>query len=190
LQHSLNRAWGVEPDPEHGGIKRFFVKRLLSLGMILVMAFLLLVSLAISPAISAIIRIVQGAGPDVLVRVTSVTLDSLLTLFLTTLLFAAIFKTLPDADIEWSDTWLGSAVTAGLFVLGKALIAVYMQQVTLGASWGSAAESIIAVLAWVYYTSLIVLFGAEFTQAWASRNGHGIRPSEGARITAETLQRK
>ncbi len=181
LQLSLNRAWDVEPDPEQGGIERYFMKRLLSLGMILVMALLLLVSLVVSAVITQIIQVVQGAAPGMLVRVTSVTLDNLLTFFIATLLFAAIFKVLPDAEMAWRDTWLGAAVTAGLFVLGKALIAWYMQRANLGASWGDAAASIIAVLAWLYYTSLIVLLGAELTQVWANSYGQGTRPSSGAR---------
>lgn len=180
LQVALNRAWEVEPDPEQGGVKQFLLKRLLSLGIILVIAFLLLVSMVLSTLIAEIIRVIQGSSPSVFTRVVGVALDNAATFALGTLLFAAIFKILPDAEMQWRDTWLGAAFTAMLFILGKALIAWYLQQARLGASWGDAAGSIIAVLAWFYYTSLIVLFGAELTQVWAKRFGNGIRPENGA----------
>ena len=181
LQFALNRAWNVEPNPEQTGITRYFIKRLFSLGMIVVMALLLLLSMIFSALITHIMHFVHGASPDLVAQVLGIVLDNLLTFGLGTLLFAAVFKILPDAQMQWRDTWLGAAVTAGLFLLGKALIAWYMQRVNLGASWGDAAGSIIAILAWLYYTSLIVLFGAELTQVWAKRSGRGTQPAKGAR---------
>jgi membrane protein len=180
LQVALNRAWEVEPDPEKGGVKQFFLKRLLSLGMILVIAFLLLVSMVLSTVITEVTRIIQGSSPSEFTQLVGMVLDNVATFVLGTLLFAAIFKILPDAEMAWRDTWLGAAITAILFIIGKAIIAWYLQQARLGASWGDAAGSIIAVLAWFYYTSLIVLFGAELTQVWAKRFGKGIRPENGA----------
>jgi membrane protein len=136
--------------------------------------------MVISTVISEVIRLVQGASPDIVARIVSVTLDNLMTFALGTLLFAAIFKVLPDAEMAWRDTWLGAAITALLFVVGKAIIAWYLRQASFGSSWGSAAGSVVAILAWLYYTSLIVLFGAELTQVWARRYGGGIRPENGA----------
>ena len=91
-----------------------------------------------------------------------------------------MFRILPDADISWRDTWFGASVTAILFLIGKAVIAQYLQRANLGASWGGATASLVAVLAWLYYTSLIVLFGAELAQVWIRHSGRVIRPAAGA----------
>ena len=188
LQLSLNRAWKVEPDPDQGGLKRFVIKRFLSFGMILVIAFLLLISMVFSVLIAEIIRIVQGAAPSTVARVVGFALDNAAMLLLGTALFAAIYKILPDADIRWRDTIVGALFTALLFVVGKALIAVYLQRANLSSGWGAATGSLIAVLAWLYYSSLIVLFGAELTQVWARRGGRRIQPAEGA-VRAVSVKR-
>lgn len=180
LQLSLNRAWKVEPDPDQGGLKRFVIKRFLSFGMILVIAFLLLVSMVFSTLIAEIIRVVQGAAPSTVARVVGFALDNAAMLVLGTALFAAIYKILPDANIRWRDTIVGALFTALLFVVGKALIAAYLQRADLSSGWGAATGSLIAVLAWLYYSSLIVLFGAELTQVWAQRGGRRIEPADGA----------
>jgi membrane protein len=180
LQYSLNRAWEVGPDPEQGGIRNFLGKRLLSLGMILVIAFLLLVSLVLSAMVEEILQYIQGQSPDTVSTTIAVTLNNLVTFILGILLFAAMFKTLPDADMQWRDLWVGAAITSLLFVIGKALIGWYLQSSQLGASWGNAATSLIAALVWVYYSSLIVLLGAEITQAWVNQHGRGMKPSAGA----------
>jgi membrane protein len=91
-----------------------------------------------------------------------------------------MFNVLPDAKLAWRDMWFGAGVTALLFIAGKSVIAWYLQRAHLGASWGDAAGSIVAVLAWLYYTSLIVLYGAELTQVWSKRYGQGGQPVEGA----------
>ena len=93
-----------------------------------------------------------------------------------TVLFAAMFKMLPDAKAAWKDVWVGATITAVLFIVGKALIGWYLQHTDLSSSWGSAAASMLGVLTWIYYSSLILLFGAEFTQVWASEFGRGIKP--------------
>jgi membrane protein len=180
LQYAFNRVWEVQPNPRVSIVRYFLVKRLLSLGMVIVIAFLLLVSLIISAAVSQIVAIVQGAAPGPFAQAVGFALDNLVTLGLGTLLFAAMFKVLPDAKLAWRDMWLGAAVTALLFVIGKSVIAWYLKQANLGVGWGDAAGSIIAVLAWLYYTSLIVLFGAELTQVWSKRYGQGAPPVEGA----------
>ncbi len=180
LQYALNRAWEVEPDPEQGAAKSFLLKRILSLGMIVVIAFLLLVSLVLTTLTEEIIHYFQGQAPSAAVTVFGVLLNSLVTFALATLLFAAMYKILPDADMSWKDVWVGAAMTALLFVIGKALIGWYLQYSQIGSSWGSAAASMVAMLVWVYYSSLIVLLGAELAQVWAKRYGHGIVPSKGA----------
>jgi membrane protein len=186
LQHALNRAWEVEPDPEQSGIWSFVFKRLLSLGMIVVVAFLLLVSLVLTTLVDELVGLVTGGSSGVWVTVVGVLLNSLVTLALATVLFAAMFKLLPDARMRWKDTWVGAFITALLFVIGKSLLGWYLESSNMGSTWGSAAGSMIALLVWVYYSSLIVLFGAELAQVWANRYGSGIEPAKGAvRIVEE-----
>ena len=180
LQYALNKAWEVEPDPERGGLKNFITKRLLSAGMIVVIGFLLLVSLVLTTVVDEIMTAIQGSAPGPAVTAIGIAINALVTLVIATLLFAAMFKTLPDVKMQWRDLWVGSAITAILFVLGKTLLGVYLHNSQMGSSWGGAAASLITMLVWVYYTSLIVLFGAELTQAWAKLFGSGIEPAEGA----------
>jgi membrane protein len=175
LQFGLNRAWNVKPPSDQSGIKRYLWKRLLSLGMILIVVLLLFGSLIASAVLSRTIEFVRGAAPEEMIRIASFALDQALTFALATLMFATVFKLLPDVSMRWGDVWSGAMFTAVLFVIGKALIAWYMQRANLGASWGSAAGSIIALLAWLYYTSLIILFGAEVTQVWS--RGNSERPN-------------
>lgn len=186
LQHALNRAWEVEPDPEKGGVRVFLVKRGLSLGMIVVFAFLLLVSLVLTTLVEQIGRWIEGETPGLAVKMMIMAMDNAITLAMATVLFAAVFQVLPDADMLWKDTWVGAFLTAVLFVIGKTLLGLYLQRSDVAGGWGSAAGSLIASLVWVYYTSLIVLFGAELTQAWAKRYGAGVKPCENAvRISEE-----
>ena len=186
FQFALNRAWEVEPDPEQGGIMRFAIKRLLSLGMVAIIAFLLLVSFVLTTLVDEAVQWVQGPNAGAFAMVIGILLNNFVTLVIATLLFAAMFKILPDATTSWRDMFLGSAVTALLFVIGKWLIGWYLQKSNVGSGWGSAASSMVAILVWVYYSSLIVLFGAELTQAWAKRYGRGIQPAKGAvRIVEE-----
>ncbi len=180
FQFALNRAWEVEPDPEQGGVMSFAVKRLLSLGMVAIIAFLLLVSFVLTTLVNEAVEWLQGPSPGTFATAIAIVLNDFVTLVIATLLFAAMFKVLPDAKTSWRDLFLGSAVTALLFVIGKSLIGWYLQNSNVGSRWGSAASSMVAVLVWVYYSSLIVLFGAELTQVWASRYGRGIQPAEGA----------
>jgi membrane protein len=179
LQSALNRAWEVEPDPKQGGIKNMVFKRFLSLGMVLGIAFLLLVSLALSAALTAvggmIGRIIPG-GSEVVAQI----FNFILSFVVITGLFAAIYKVLPDARIAWKDVWVGAVVTSLLFTIGKFLLGLYLGRSNPGEAFG-AAGSLALLLVWIYYSSMIVLFGAEFTQAWAIRKGSGIVPKEGAR---------
>ena len=175
LQTALNRAWEVEPDPKSGGIRNFITKRLFSLGMVLGIAFLLLVSLAVTAALSA----VGGALFGGLGKVFGEILNFLLTFAVITLLFGAMFKVLPDAKIGWRDVWVGAIATALLFVIGKTLIGLYIGQSDPGSTFG-AAGSLAVLLIWIYYAAVILLLGAEFTQAWVKMHGRTIEPEEGA----------
>ena len=185
LQTALDRAWEVKPDPEAGGIRNFIFKRVLSLGMVLGIAFLLLVSLALSAALSAVGGAIGALIPGASAVVVGV-LQTLVSLAVITLLFAAIFKVLPDAQIAWRDVWVGALVTAVLFEVGKWAIGLYLGNSNPGKAYG-AAGSLAVLLVWIYYTAMIVLFGAEFTQTWATRRGSGIHPEEGAvKVTEDT----
>jgi membrane protein len=179
LQKSLNRTWNVEPDPNQGGLKSFLSKRLFSLGMLLVLAFFLLVSLVISAAISGIGDRLSGFLPSGFSAPLLEVLNALVSLAVVTLLFAAMFKVMPDARISWRSVWVGAAVTALLFGIGKFLIGFYLGQSNPGRAYG-AAGSLAVLLLWVYYSALILLFGAEFTESWAEERGHGIEPEPGA----------
>lgn len=174
LQDALNHAWEVEPDPKQGGFKNFITKRLLSLGMVLGLGFLVAVSLALSAAITALGSLIGGIPSPVLWVV-----DLVLSLIVLTALFAALFKYLPDAEVAWSDVWVGAFATTVLFIVGKFVIGLYLGHSNPGSSFG-AASALAIILVWIYYAGLIVLFGAEFTQEWAVVRGHGVRPKEGA----------
>jgi membrane protein len=180
LQGALNAAWDVEPDPSQGGIKNFITKRVFSFGLILGIVFLLIVSLAVTAAISAFTERFGGGMNESVMLV----LEFLFAFIVVTLLFGAMFKVLPDAEIAWRDVWVGAIVTTILFVIGKFLIGFYLGQSDPGSSFGSAG-TLAVILIWIYYASHIVLFGAEFTQAWATKFGGGIRPEAGAAKVVE-----
>jgi membrane protein len=179
LQKALNRTWNVEPDPNQGGLKNFLIKRVFSLGMILVIAFFLLVSLVISAALTGMGDRVNDFLPSGLSGPLLEVLNLVISLAVITLLFAALFKVMPDAKISWRSVWVGAAVTAFLFVIGKFLIGFYLGQSNPGQAYG-AAGSLAVLLLWIYYSALILLFGAEFTETWAGRRGQGIEPEPGA----------
>ena len=184
LQTALNRAWEVEPDPNSGGIKNFITKRFLSLGMVLGIAFLLLVSLAVTAALSAAGDALFGALGEKFAFV----LNFILTFAVISLLFAAIFKVLPDAKVGWRDVWVGAVATALFFVVGKFLIGLYIGQSDPGSAFG-AAGALAVLLVWIYYAAVILLLGAEFTQAWMKMHGREIEPEEGAVRVVERKQR-
>ncbi|MCC6587353.1 MAG: YihY/virulence factor BrkB family protein [Bryobacterales bacterium] len=179
LQVALNRTWEVKPDPNAGGIKAFIGKRLLSFGLILVLGFLMLVSLVISAFIAAAGGWLESAMGGALSAPILEAINLVVALAIVTALFAAMFKYLPDAKIEWRTVLFGAFLTAALFVTGKGLLAWYIGASDVGSAYG-AAGSLILILVWIYYSSMIVLLGAEFTQQWAERHGKEVEPEEGA----------
>ena len=188
LQQALNKAWEVEPDPETGGIKNFLTKRVFSLGMILVIVFLLLVSLLLSSFISVFAGQLGSLLPGSLSTAVVWVINAVVSLAVITLLFAAIFKVLPDAIVAWRDVWVGAFVTALLFVIGKFLIGLYIGQSDPGEAYGAAA-ALALLLVWVYYSAMIIFLGAEFTQIWARRYGSGIEPDDDAVRVVEEKRR-
>lgn len=182
LQKALNRAWEVEPDPAQGGIKPFLMKRLLSLGILLTLAFLLLVSLTVSAILSALgdyIAGLLGGIPEFVLYASQLVVS----FAVIAALFAVIFKVLPDAQLGWRDVWGGALVTTTLFVIGKFLIGYYLGRSDPGNAFG-AAGALAVIMIWIYYSSMIVLLGAEFTQAWAAKKGRHVQPEPGARSLA------
>ena len=188
LQAALNKAWEVTPDPNQGGIKAFLIKRVFSFGMILSVAFLLLVSLVVSAALGAFGGALGRFLPDGISTVLLQVLNLVVSFAVITALFAAIFKVLPDATVAWRDVWVGAAATALLFVIGKFLIGFYLGRSNPGQAFG-AAGSLAVLFVWVYYSSMILLFGAEYTQSWAVHRGSGIVPEQGAVRVRKMTQR-
>lgn len=188
LQAALNRAWEVAPDPQQGGLKAFLLKRVFSFGMILSIAFLLLVSLMLSAALTAFGGALGGLLPDGVSTTLLQVLNQVISFVVIGGLFAAMFKVLPDAVVSWRDVSVGAGATALLFVIGKFLLGLYLGRSNPGQAFG-AAGSLAVMLVWIYYSSMILLFGAEFTQAWAERRGSGIAPENGAvRVVQEKRQ--
>lgn len=176
LQDSLDTIWEVKLDPDLG-IMGTIKQRLFSLAMVLGIGFLLLVSLILSAALSAFGTFVSNNLA--FLEPLMVIINFLIAFVVTTLLFAAIFKFVPDAQIEWSDVWIGAAFTALLFSIGRLLLGLYLGNGSFGSTYGAAA-SLIIILAWVYYSAQILFFGAEFTQVYARRFGSRIQPEDDA----------
>ncbi|MFG0330229.1 MAG: YihY/virulence factor BrkB family protein [Phycisphaerales bacterium] len=176
LQAALNIVWDVEPKPGQG-LMGWIRKRLLSLGLLVTIGFLLLVSLAFSAVLAAMLGGMQSRlpGADALWPVV----DLIVSLIIYTLLFAAIFKILPDVDIEWRVVWGGAILTAVLFAIGKWGIGLYLGRSSLGSAYG-AAGSLIVLLVWAYYSCIILMLGAEMTQVAAQRIGLRVRPDDHA----------
>lgn len=178
LQNSLNTIWEVKPKPAKGfldGIKRFVVDRLLSFTMVLGIGFLLLSSLVISAALSALGEYIGARWP--LADIWLELINFVISFVVITLLFGMIFKFLPEVNIAWKDVWLGAAFTSVLFTLGKFLIGLYLGRSEVGNTFG-AAGSLAILLIWIYYSAQILFLGAEFTQVYSNRYGSKIEPDE------------
>ena len=176
LQDALNTIWGVKPKPG-AGVWGFIRARFLSFSMVGGVCFLLLVSLAFS----SVVRLVSDPLKSVLPGGDTVPLilNVLLDLVVITLLFAMIFKYLPDAKITWADVWVGAGLTTLLFLVGKWALGLYLGSGSAGSAYG-AASALITTLLWVYYSAQILLFGAEFTQVYANEFGSHVEPEEHA----------
>jgi membrane protein len=174
LQDALNTIWGVKAKPGLG-IWGFLRARFLSFAMVAGICFLLLVSLAIEAILKGFSQYVQSVLPGGLV--IAVTVYLVFDFAVVVLLFAMIFKFLPDVKIQWRDVWIGAVMTAILFGIGKWLLGLYLGSGAAGSAYG-AASSLITLLLWVYYSSQILLFGAEFTQVYAAKAGRAFKPSD------------
>jgi membrane protein len=183
LHNALNTIWEVKEEETKGfvaSIKKVIFNRLLSFTMILGIGFLLLVSLVISAGLSAVQETIGNAIPvsEILLQIVNL----IVSIGVITVLFALIFKYLPDAEIAWRDVWFGAFVTSILFSLGKFLIGLYLGNSAVASSFG-AAGSLVLLLIWIYYSAQILLFGAEFTQVYANNYGSKIVP-EGEEVPA------
>jgi membrane protein len=173
LQTSVNKIWGIKSKPERGFV-RFLLDRLISLAMVISIGFILLVSLVIDTALV----VVQTSLSKILAGWTLyivTTLNVLISLGLITVIFALMFKVLPDAKIKWRDVWVGAIVTTAFFTLGKYLIGFYLGNSSVNSAYG-AAGSLVVILVWVYYSTVIFLFGAELTSVYAEKTGSEITP--------------
>lgn len=176
LQTALDTIWGVKPKPGRG-ILGVIKDRGFSLAMVLCVAFLLMVSLVLSAALSAAGRFFQASlpGGETLWQAANL----LISIAVTTLLFGLMLKVIPDARIDWRDVWIGALATSLLFTLGKTLLALYIGKFGATSAFG-AAGSLVALIIWVYYSSQVLFLGAEFTKVYARRFGKPIEPSENA----------
>lgn len=181
LQASLNQIWEIEPKPSRG-ILGTIKDRLFSFGLVVGIGFLLLVSLVLSTVLAGVSEYVFNAVPAIVSAAR--VFNFIISFAVTTVLFALIFKIIPDVEIRWRDVWLGAAVTALLFNVGKWGISVYLGQSAPASAYG-AAGSLIIVLLWVYYSAQILFFGAEFTQVFANRFGGRILADEDAVLVAD-----
>ncbi|KQM67369.1 ribonuclease BN [Pedobacter sp. Leaf216] len=199
IQDSINMIWKVKAVPKKGWIK-MLSNRLLSFSLIVSMGFLLLVSLVVNTVVvglgSKLGDLLSKSKIDEVIPVANDTmtilvyiLNNVITLAAVTAVFAVIFKVLPDVIIRWKSAIIGALFTALLFSLGKYLIGIYIEKGNPGSAFG-AASSIIVILLWIYYTSIILYFGAEFTQAYAEKYDNGISPSKYAVFTKITIVEK
>jgi membrane protein len=187
LQNALNTVWEVQPDPQQGGIKRFITQRIVSFGMVLTIVFFLIVSLVVSAALSAFGGMIDRMLPDPLSGVVLQIINLVVSLAVLTLLFALLFRYVPDARIQWRDVAVGALATAVLFTVGKYALGLYLGRSNPGDAFG-AAGALALLLVWIYYSAIIVFLGAEFTQAWAKQRGSGVHPADGAVRVVETTQ--
>jgi len=180
LQDALNTIWQVRRQPGRG-LHRFIRDRLLSFAMVLAIGFLLLTSLIVSAGLAAMGKFMSGLLPaeEIVWKV----LNFIISMGLIGVLFAMIFKFLPDVKVSWRDVWLGAALSAIFFNVGKSALGIYLGRSSVVSAYG-AAGSLVVVLMWVYYASQTVFLGAEFTRAYAKRVGHAFRPVPGAQFVA------
>ena len=175
LQADLDAIWRVKPKEGVSFVRALVQQRVISFGLVLGFAFLLLTSLVVSAALAALHTYMGRAFPGVAVLWEA--LNVIVSLAVITLLFAMIYKVLPDVKLAWRDVWVGALVTAGLFTLGKALIGLYLGTSAMASTYG-AAGSVLVVLIWVYYSAQIILLGAEFTREYVKCFGKRPKPEK------------
>jgi membrane protein len=168
LQDALNTVWEVKAKPGMG-IWAFLRDRFLSMSMVLGLGFLLLISMVLTTAVQALVQ--RGGQLFPIPDAVTATLSTVVAFGVVVLLFAMIYKFLPDVKLPWSDVWVGALVTAGLFTAGKFLLGLYLGREGMATAYGKAG-SVVVILLWIYYSSIILLLGAEFTQVYALRRGH------------------
>ena len=174
IQDSINIIWGIQAKPKKNWIK-YLQNRFLSFSVIVSLGFLLLITLLISSLIEMVSNNLSLYFPNTTIIVFYV-INLLLTIFISTLIFGTIFKVLPDAKIKWKDIFAGALVTSVLFLIGKFAISLYISHTDVGSAFG-AAGSLVVLLVWAYYSSIILFLGAEFTKAYASKYGSEIYPN-------------
>ncbi|HYC85947.1 MAG TPA: YihY/virulence factor BrkB family protein [Chryseosolibacter sp.] len=176
LRQIMNKLWKVHPDPGRK-IMKVVKDRATAFGLILMVGFLLLVSLVLSAAVASISKWI-GTNIDESLIILFTIVDWVVSIGVISLLFAAIFKFVPDIRIRWKDVWPGAILTAVLFVVAKFLLGIYFAKTNPGSTYG-AAGSVVLIMLWVTYSSLILLFGAQFTRVYTLREGYGVRPKSG-----------
>jgi membrane protein len=187
LQKSLNDIWHVKL-VEHSGILPILKARLFSFGLIIAIAFLLLISLVVSTGLTALSDLIKTYTSEFTVIIFNI-LNFIFSLAVISILFALMFKILPDAKIEWKHVWMGSLLTGLLFTIGKTALAFYFGKANPGSVYG-AAGSVILILLWVSYSSMIVFFGAEFTAVYARMYSGKVAPSEIAKAVPQGRNQK
>ena len=186
LQVAFNTIWRVKPRPS-GHLYAFVMDRVRSFGLVVAIGFLLLVSLSVTAALAALNAWLFNLSPANARLWTIV--NTAVSLVVTTVLFALLFRFLPDVRLRWRDVTTGAIVTAVLFTIGQQVIGLYLGQSSIAASYG-AAGAMMVLLLWVYYSCQILLFGAEFTRVWAVRHGVKVKPEEFAVKDPKAVQPK
>ncbi len=175
IQDTINAIWNLKPKPKKNWLK-MIINRVLSFSVVISLGFLLLVSLVITVVVESLSSRLSQIFPEITVTLVSI-FNLLITFGVTTTLFAIIFKVLPDARIKWRDVFTGAVVTALLFMIGKFGITLYIGNSNVGTAYGTAG-SLVIILLWIYYSSVILYFGAEFTKAYAAEYGSPILPNQ------------
>jgi membrane protein len=182
LQYALNTIWRVAPKAT-AGLRDFLVQRLVSFGLVVAIGFLLMVSLAVSAALAAFSGWLNASVPGM--AFVWMAVNFVISIAVTTVLFALVYKVLPDVELDWPDVWIGALMTSVLFAIGKTVIGLYIGQSSTASSYG-AAGSVVVLLLWVYYSAQIVLFGAELTRAYTATRRGAPKPVEYAKREKRT----
>jgi membrane protein len=175
LQAALDTIWRVKPKEDTSFIRALVMQRLISFSLVVALGFLLLTSLLVSAALAAIHNYLGSTFTGLVVLWEA--LNVVVSLGVITLLFALIYKVLPDVKLAWREVWVGALVTAGLFTIGKLVIGLYLGTASIATTYG-AAGSVLVILVWVYYSAQIILLGAEFTRAYVERYGRRPPPED------------